>query len=148
MVRRLLILAVLLAGCTSPEVASPPTSSSPSSSTSVPDLWTKLAGRAEKAYVAKDAFGPDAPWKSDYPATPGGIEDKTPELGVRRGQRQLRVQGDARQAVERRVQDGVAGRARVVRGEGGRGDRADPREVEDLQHLSAQGGQARAGDHA
>jgi hypothetical protein len=81
--RRFLILAVLLTGCTAQEAA-PPASPAPttSSSVSVPDQWNQLVARAESAYLAKDAFVPDAPWNRDYPATPGGYEDKTQEVST------------------------------------------------------------------
>ncbi|MGW6934082.1 hypothetical protein ACWGE0_28775 [Lentzea sp. NPDC054927] len=83
MFRRFLILAVLLAGCTAQEAAPPPSSPPPtSSSVSVPDQWNQLVARAEKTYVSKDAFLPDAPWNRDYPATPGGYEDKTQEVST------------------------------------------------------------------
>ncbi|MDX8035903.1 hypothetical protein SK803_37375 [Lentzea sp. BCCO 10_0856] len=76
-------MAVLLAGCGAQEAAAPPSSPSPtSSSVSVPDQWNQLAARAEKTYVPKDAFLPDAPWNRDHPATPGGYEDTTQEVST------------------------------------------------------------------
>ncbi|NKE56967.1 hypothetical protein FXN61_09005 [Lentzea sp. PSKA42] len=74
-------MTVLLAGCTAQEAA-PPSSPPPvsSSAVSVPDQWNQLAGRALSAYVAKEEFGPDAPWKEDQPAAPGGYEHGTPDV--------------------------------------------------------------------
>lgn len=81
MFRRFLISAVLLTGCSAQEAA-PPSSAPPTSSSkvSVPDQWNQLAGRALSAYVAKEAFGPDAPWKEDQPDAPGGYEHGTPDV--------------------------------------------------------------------
>lgn len=81
MFRRLLVLTVLLAGCTAQEGAPPPVSTPPtttSASVAVPDQWNLLARRAESAYAAKEAFAPDAAWTEDFPAAPGGYEHGTP----------------------------------------------------------------------
>jgi hypothetical protein len=83
MFRCFLILAVLLAGCAAQEPAPPPSSPPPTSSTSsVPDQWNQLAGRAVSAYVSKDAFVPDAPWEKDQPAAPGEYESGTPDVSL------------------------------------------------------------------
>ena len=81
MFRRLVILAVLLTGCTAQEAVPPPSSPPPaSSSVPVPDKWNQLAARAESAYVVKEAFAPDAPWNKDHPGTPRGAGDNAAEL--------------------------------------------------------------------
>lgn len=81
MFRRLLILAVLLTGCSAQEAAPPPASTPSSTPTSsVPDQWNALARRAESAYAAKEVFAPGAAWEEDRPAAPGSYEHGTPEV--------------------------------------------------------------------